>query len=269
MELNLKGIQPDTLVEMLKLSFASESWDTILQIADKLHQSINRIYTANQEDRAAGIQVRTYGLERSVVYYFGYSMCLKGIAHQRKGEFSESRACIQKYADLSGLEGLDEESWKDIELYRRLSVVNAYVIDIIEGKVEVLEKYVSFLRDNPNELLPGLLHILQSSMNHHYSADWILAEFEELVSTRSETYTTQRNIRYYIKYIHLLSKYYAVQGDHLTAVNVLLQGLVFSVKVRDDIGFRQSTALFESMRDHTTAEQQELYKSLMIEVLEG
>lgn len=105
LKLDLVGINADSLVQMLKASFTLENWDGILQVADQLYNEINKYYEINQRERADGKEISTFGLNRSIVYYFGYSMSLMGIALEKMGRYDEARACITKYGELGWING--------------------------------------------------------------------------------------------------------------------------------------------------------------------
>lgn len=264
MILDLEGIQADSLIDMLKASFTLENWDSIIVIADKLYDNIENIYYMNQKEHK---KISTFFLKRSIVYYFGFSMCLKGIALQKKGNSIMSRKCIEKYADLSWIKDMDTEGLKEVEYYRKIAVANSYVIDLNEGKRDVLQDYVTFIRENEDELLPGLLHILESAIRYDYTIDSILDEFEEKIDNNVEYYEKYTNIRYLIDYIYLLGKYYSEKGNHENAIKYTLRTLSLSVRLKDDTGFRKSAALYEFLREYTTPVHQHAYKNIMINIL--
>lgn len=268
MELDLDGINADSLVRMLKASFTLDNWVGILQIADRLYSEINYIYSVNQREEADGQKVGRHGLKRSIVYYFGYSMCLKGIALEKLGLFEEARECISKYEDLGWISGIDNEGYAEVEYYREIALANRYFIELLEGNTSVLPDYLVFLRDNKEEILPGVLNILDSAVKHGYNVNHVLEEFREQIDAMDEYYITKRNIRYYIDYIYMTAKYYSLQGNLSDAVNTLLRSLELSVKLKDDTGFKKSVALFEKLRNQTTYDQLDKYHSLMDQILD-
>ncbi|WP_159067686.1 DNA-binding protein, partial [Paenibacillus ihuae] len=240
MELDLNGINVDSLVQMLKASFTLDNWDGILQIADRLYTEINTIHNSNQQELPHGQKVSSPQLKRSIVYYFGYSMCLKGIALEKLGRYNEARDCVRMYEDLSWIHGKDEEGCAEVEYYREIAKANQYIIELREGNISVLPDYLVYLRQNEEEVLPGVLYILDSAIKHGYKVDHVLDEFRDQIAVMSEYYETKRNIRYYIDYIYLTARYYSMKGNMLDAINTLLRSLETSVKLRDDTGFRKS-----------------------------
>ncbi|ASA21634.1 DNA-binding protein [Paenibacillus donghaensis] len=268
MELDLRGINVDSLIQMLKASFTLENWDGILLIADKLYTEIDSLYTANQRERADGRKVRSLNLQRPIVYYFGYSMCLKGIALQKIGRYEEARACIDKYSELGWINEIDAEGMAEVEYYREIAAANRYVIDLNKGNTAILPAYIRFLQDNEEEILPGLIHILESAIKFKYNVDEVLSDFQEKITSMREYYEKERNIRYYVDYIYLEAKYYSINGKQYDAINKLLTSLASSIKLRDDTGFRKSAVLFELLRDQSNSIQLNEYKQLMKQILD-
>lgn len=268
MELELKGINADSLVQMLKASFTLENWEGILLIADRLYGEVVDMYNANLRERAAGQRITSFNLQRSMVYYFGYSMCLKGIALQKLGRYREARESIDKYSELSWITGMDASGLAEVEYYREIATANRYVIDLNEGDITILPDYIAYLRNNEEELVPGLIHILEAAINFRHNIDEILAEFQEKVSAMEEYYENKRNVRYYIDYFYLKAKYYSINGKYYDAINIILQSLESSVKLRDNTGFRKAVALFEILRAESTPSQREEYKLRMQQILE-
>ncbi|WP_169834456.1 DNA-binding protein [Paenibacillus donghaensis] len=270
MELDLNGINVDSLVQMLKASFTLDNWDGILQIADRLYTEINTFYNVNQQEHARGQKVSRHGLKRSIVYYFGYSMCLKGIALEKLGRYNEARECVAMYEELGWINGMDEERWAEVEYYREIAKANRYIIELREGNISVLPDYLVFLRKNEEEVLPGVLYILDSAIKHGYNVDHVLEEFREQIDSMGEYYETKRNVRYYIDYIYQEARYYSIQGKMEYAIDTLLRSLESSVKLKDDTGFRKSAALFELLRNQNqaTSDQLDKYLSLMEQILD-
>lgn len=266
--LDLDGMNADSLVQMLKASFTLDNWEGMLQIADRLYNEIIHLYSLNGQEGPDCAGGGNYGLKRSIVYYFGYSMCLKGIALERLGRLEEARECIAKYEDLGWINGLDAEGRAEVEYYRETAQANRYIIELHEGNTAVLPDYLAFLRNDGEEVLPGVLYILDSAIRHGYNIDHVLDEFSEQIRAMGEYYETHRNIRYYIDYMYMTARYYSLQGRTPDAVHKLLQALETSVKLKDDTGFRKSVALFEKLRNQTTSDQLDKYLRLMNQILD-
>lgn len=79
---------------------------------------------------------------------------------------------------------------------------------------------------------------------------------------------TKENIRYYVDYIYLLAIYHYKQGNMSNAINISLEILILSGKIKDDSGFKKSAALYEILRDHASQSQQQVHKNIMKTILE-
>lgn len=89
MKLDLDGLNADFLTSMLKASFSLENWGAMIEIADRLITQIAFIYETSSDT------LREQNLKRSIPYYFGFSLCSKGIA--RKSSVSILRLeCVFK-----------------------------------------------------------------------------------------------------------------------------------------------------------------------------
>ncbi|GGH34868.1 DNA-binding protein [Paenibacillus segetis] len=269
MNLDLEDIHVDSLTDILKASFSLENWEGMLLVADRLYKAISDLYETKQLERANNNTFTSLNLKNSIVYYFGFSLCSKGIALQKQGRYSESRACIQQYSDLSWINGLDDEGWVEVEYYRNIAIANRYVIDLTEGKTYVLQDYVAFIRNNREELLPGLITILESAITFDYSIDSVVAEFGEIIDSMCEFYKTKAKIRYYVDYKYLLARYYHKQDRNEIAIHTILKSLQTSSNLKDDTGIIKSVALFEFLRNHANNTQHQVYKNIMKNILEG
>lgn len=157
------GIPPDSLVDMLKMSFVWESWTTIIEISDHLLQ----ITTDLCETSNLSVFSERAHLKRDIVYYVGYSLLMKGTALQKLLRYSEARQCISSYADLDWIPDLSTKGREEVERYRQFALANGYVIDLLEGERKVLSDYVNLVRHwNREETVAGLVTI----QNQHTEA---------------------------------------------------------------------------------------------------
>lgn len=260
--LELDGLNADSLTEMLKASFSLHNWTAMIEIADKLIGNVAVIHGTNP----LGLEATM--LRRSLVYYFGFSLCAKGIAYQKLRNYEGARECIIRYSDLNWVNLDDEESLSEIEFYKNIAIANTFVIELLEGNRDVLPEYVEFLRVNdPEELTAGLANILESALKFNYSVDWVLEELQSNVEKINE-HSPIVNVRYYIDYIHLLSIYLFKRGGFDYAINLTLENIVLSGKLRDIRGFKRAIAFFELVRTNANTAQQQEYHYIMKNILE-
>ncbi|WP_339314410.1 hypothetical protein [Paenibacillus sp. FSL M7-0896] len=261
--LELDGMDADSLIAMLKASFTLDNFTAMIDISDKLMGMIAVIHATAPK----GIEAQR--LKRSIVYYFGFSLCAKGIALQKLGDYKNARHCIEKYSDLSWVQLEDEESLVEIEYYKDTAKANTFVLDLLEGKEEVLPEYVKFLKMGAREeLTAGLLNILDSALRYSYPVDWALEELQSDVEKPDDT-SPAVDVRYYIEYIHLLSVYLYKRGKSAIAINLTLENIVLSGKLFDRTGFRKAIAFYELVRAEANISQLQEYHAIMRNILEG
>ncbi|WP_339319542.1 hypothetical protein [Paenibacillus sp. FSL R10-2734] len=141
------------------------------------------------------------------------------------------------------------------------------MLDLLEGKTEILEEYVEFISNSAEEeLLPGLITILESSLKYNYSVDWILSDLKNNVNDIEE-YVTNVDIRYYEEYIYLLVMYYYEQENMYEAINTILETLIFSIKIENDTNLKKSVALFELLREHAHQSQLQMFHNIMENII--
>lgn len=259
LKLDLEIRNVDYLTDMLKASFSWENWTAMIEIADKLFETTSFINVVSKYHHTQ----EKYTMKRCVAYYFGNSLCMKGIALKKTGQYAEARKCIVEYSDLSWVNCLDEENLGEVNYYRDIAKANSYVLDLLEGNTSVLEEYVDFIRNSGGkELIPGLITVLESAITYGYSIDSVLSEFEGCVKEVSEG-GSRVALRQYIDYIYLLAAYHYKQGRTSCALNVALHTLLLSGKAEDRPGFIKTAALYEQLRRYADHSQQQAYQNIM------
>ena len=158
----LKSLKPDIIVEMLEMAVAFENWNKVMERADMLYQCVQSIHEERQEYRSKGVPAPHINIERPLVYYYGFSHLMRGMAHQKMGQVDQARACIDQYAELGWLEDLDEVGMQVVQEFRHKAQVNRYALEIEAGQVQLLEEFVNFLLEHPEEWLAVLKVITEA-----------------------------------------------------------------------------------------------------------
>ncbi|MDN8591385.1 hypothetical protein Q0V21_21720 [Paenibacillus sp. 11B] len=156
----LKSLKPDIIVEMLDMAVAFENWKKVMERADMLYQCVQSIHEERQEYQSKGVHAPDIHIERPLVYYYGFSHLMRGMAHQKMGQVDQARACIDQYAELGWMEELDEAGMQVVQEFRHRAQVNRYALEINAGHAELLEEYVNFLLGHPDECIAGLRTIV-------------------------------------------------------------------------------------------------------------
>jgi hypothetical protein len=193
---------------------------------------------------------------------------MKGMAFQKQGKYEAARDCIEKYAELGWFNGLDQYGEAEVEYYRYVARANLYALDILSGHAEVLQEYIQFLRNNPEELLPGLLSIVEGASRYDYPLEAVLESFAEQIEG-FKYFEEPVNVSYYFRFCYQLALYYIKQQQFTVALGYILQSLMLSdtLGMEHEHEFRKCTAIFEIFRSQATATQQDQYITILKGVL--
>ncbi|WP_342420014.1 DNA-binding protein [Paenibacillus sp. FSL H8-0168] len=258
----------DTLVNMIKLSFSFADGANMIALCDRLYSHVNQKYQELQLYKARKKPIQPIHTKRPLVYYYGYSHLMKGMAFQKQGKYEAARDCIEKYSELGWFNGLDQYGEAEVEYYRYAARANLYALDILSGHAEVLQEYMQFLRNNPEELLPGLLSIVEGASRYDYPLEAVLESFAEQIEG-FKYFEEPVNVSYYFRFCYQLALYYIKQQQFTVALGYILQSLMLSdtLGMEHEHEFRKCTAIFEIFRSQATATQQDQYITILKGVL--
>ena len=172
----LKAFNPDILVEILETEHYYEQWGKLLYTADILHIYAQRIYEERLYYKAIGMKMPLIKMKHPLVYYFGFSQQMRGVAYQHLGDYEQARESIYRYVELGWLEDLGTDGQEIARDFRLLAKMNLYAVDILSGKIEHLDDYAHFLQTYPNGLLDGLVAIMQTALCYGLNVDKQLSQ---------------------------------------------------------------------------------------------
>lgn len=96
------------------------------------------------------------------------------------------------------------------------------VLNLLEGKTEVLDEYVSFILQSKEELITGLLTLLEANRLSGLPIKEYESLFEENIQIIDWKNISDTDDSYYLKFCYELAMYYGRSGRNTQAVRVLL-----------------------------------------------
>lgn len=259
-----ENMQLDGLLMLTQLCFALRRWLEMEEYADELRALANAVYREElrmAEDRR-GEKLCT---ERPLVVYYGHGYLLKAISLSKQGQYEAAKKYTAGYADLSWFEMLDELGHQAVEQFRLFATGNSFTLEMLEGNVNVVPAYTAFLADNPGEILPGLIIIMESANRYGFSVDTVLTRFSREM-LRFEKFEDPINIDRLYRLYYQVAMYLINNEQFITGVDYIIQSLELSIKMNNGIDFIKCVTLFETNRDYANMNQQEKYRRLIKEV---
>jgi hypothetical protein len=251
----------DKCVELLHLRFSQHAWEEISTISDN---SVEKMYNEAQEASLKNFPY-LFKAARPLVFYYGFGYLAKGTALQKLGLYDQAREYILKYSELGWFAGLDKNGLEEVERFKFFAKANLYTNDLLSGELSVLPEYVQFLEDNPEELLPGLVTIMETASLHSVNVDELLERFSEKIEDFGNL-EDATNRTHYFRFLYHRAIYYAKHQRYQDSVQLILLFLT-SYNMINDADFRKFVVLFEVYRKYASNEQTEQYQNLCKELL--
>ncbi|MBP2245117.1 hypothetical protein [Paenibacillus xylanexedens] len=214
------GYGLDSTVTLLRMAYSLNNWSEMIRLGEMLYEESIRIYNLNM--LVGDTHIVEIHTDRVPIYYIGYALLMQGIAHQKLLEFGKARECIESYGDFKWLRIKDEKSIDEVKYYAEISKVNLMVLDLLEGKTEVLDEYLSFILQNKDEFISGLLTLLEANRLSGLPIKKLESIFEENIKVIDWKNISDIDASYYLKFSYELAMYYGRIGRNAQAISVLL-----------------------------------------------
>ncbi|WP_025691398.1 hypothetical protein [Paenibacillus zanthoxyli] len=256
----------DKAFELFRSSYKQCNWEDADRIANHMHALADSLYKTQlkQANVFPGLQLP---LKRPLVFYIGYSFLAKSVVNQKQGHYDAAREYIDKYANLDGFVGQDQEGQQEVQRFKVFARANSYAIDLLSGKLEVLDEYNDFINNNEEEILPGLITMLEAANLNKWNIEPLLDTYIPHELDTFFSYEDTGNRVYYIKLLHQLSIYHLNQQRFSDAINYMLDYLSSATKMNVSREIITSIAMYETVRAYATLEQQSMYEKILKGVL--
>lgn len=260
--IEIKLLDLDAMVKLIKGAFSLELWYNLVELSDallfKVNQRLRGMTVTDSEELITPPQ-------RPLVYYYGYSLLMKGSALKNLGKYHEAKHCIENYSDLSWFEDLNDEGLEVVDYFRYVSYPNRLEIELTLGNFNVMSEFITFLRENPDEILYGVIAILKAANKHHINVDQELSIFADQINE-----LTHRRIDVNEVFDTLVCAYYAEQTQYCLnkqsyqeAIHYCFLLASLSLKYEKIKAFRKAVIWIEQLRSFTTSSQIDTYISIL------
>ncbi|WP_046213476.1 helix-turn-helix domain-containing protein [Paenibacillus wulumuqiensis] len=268
------GFRLDGLLKLANIYYNQHMWEKAEYFADELHELStsaydHRIHMINGIDEERGLQT-----ERHLVVYYGQGYVMKGNSLFLQERYDEALEYIYKYENLNWFEGLGEEGRREVNKLSGFARANFLALHLLTGNNNRLSEYLDFLRNDINEVLPGLIFIVEAANKYNFIIDDIINEFldtvtkmEEELQTKSGYYQSDVSMERYISLYKKLAIYFFKNRSYNKAIDNVIKCMNLSVRFKSKDGLIPSISLFEMYREHAASNQLEQYIQIMREVL--
>ncbi|MGM1023214.1 MAG: transcriptional regulator [Bacillota bacterium] len=257
--------QLDAIKDLANIYRSLHEWNRVYQLAETLRHKAQILYRAKRTDTS------TAKLSRPLFVYLAYSYLLQAVVYDECKDYQKALEYTHAYADLSWVKETDEETQRWLGIFQEWAQANLYANRLLNGEVEVLPDYVSYIASKKDELLFALLNILIAANRYNITVDDILVRFsidiEELMQQKPvETYITQTISDHLVKFLHELATYYMRKSMYSEGFTYLLACLERAFLIRTKSGMLMCIGLFEQYRYHSSTDNQTAYHQLLSEV---
>jgi transcriptional regulator with XRE-family HTH domain len=255
----------DGLLKLANVCFTLQKWKDVEKYADELRALANGIYREEVSKRRNGRRSEPMELMRPLVVYYGHGYLLKAVSLTKQEQYEDAKRYTAGYADLSWFELLDEEGRQEVYNFRKFSEANSYTLELLLGNDKVLPSYTEFLGENPGEILPGLITILESANRYGYSVDGVLSRFSREM-LRFERFQDPINVDRRFRLNYQLAIYLIDREQYDRGIDYALLCMGMSITMNHGKGFIQCVTLFEVNRTYASPKQLSEYHELIKEV---
>lgn len=196
---------------------------------------------------------------------------MKGSALQKLKQYDKAKDCIKKYENLDWLDDNCADNKKVIADFKFFAYANTLTLNILMGNINKLPEYTAFLLDHPDEILSGLMTLLEAALDHSIVVDKEIKLLMPYVKNFN-AYNNHMHCTDYLSFYFLLSIYrikYEHYQDSINHILHILDILSTSDKIGYDRCFKKAVATFEAFRSHATQDQLEEYQAIQKTISEG
>ncbi|MGF9700181.1 hypothetical protein [Paenibacillus sp. MABNR03] len=258
-------IQLDAIKDLANIYLTIHLWDKVYYLADELERKVDFQLSLQSRRRKSRQRIAFYPL----FTYKAYANLLKAGVCEARQEYEKALEYTDIYERVIEIPNPTEEEQELIERFQSWAKGNRYLYQMLLGNHKVLESYLDYLNDHPQEILTAFVTIVQAANQHALDIDFALERFDPYIKQFNTeeyvkgTYTDQVINHRYIRFYYELAKYRLSQQKYKQGMENLLISLKLSSASDDDLMSIRSIDLYGKFRNHASDSQEKQYSLLM------
>ncbi|RYM05763.1 XRE family transcriptional regulator [Sporolactobacillus sp. THM7-7] len=256
----------EALLQLANVNYTLQRWDKMKYFADELRSLAKIVYRERQRGQKGKRKARGPKTERDLVVYYGQGYLLKGAALEYEEKYEEAKEYIANYADLSWFEGLDENGKAEVERFAMFARMNLNDINLLSGNFGTLEEYVQLIKQQSEEIMPGLVTILKAANRYRIIIDDVLKQFTDQITNNQWNqgyYSKDTFKKRYIEFQYQLAVYFFGNSRCKEGMKRLLDCLKLCVQEDNKEKLLNCISLFTKFKTYATEEQYAEYETIV------
>ncbi|APO48553.1 hypothetical protein BS614_30785 (plasmid) [Paenibacillus xylanexedens] len=259
--------QLDALKRLIDVLVTVHKWKRV----DELAEEMLRISQIQYELQHAGESEKKP--EKPIYFYILYGWLVRSAVCEEYKDYAGALRYVSLYAKADWIREDDEEARFLINQFVEWGKANTYLYQLWSGGADALHNYANFVADHPEEIFVALSNIVQAANQFGFDIDDILERFKaytpfQAIEGRYGQYNKSILGEKYAQFLSDLGVYKFKKDPKNpgNAINLILEGLDFSVKINSVRNMITCMTLFEQYRDYADQEEKMKFKKLASEV---
>lgn len=264
--------QLDALRDLANIYRSLHRWDKVSKVAVELgYKAEIQLRLHHQTERRRREPKKKPS--RPLFSYWALSNLFQASVCDANGDYEQALTFNYAYADLSWVKEKDDETLHWVNQFKEWGRANIYVSKLMIGDDSGLADYVTYIKQNKNETLTGLLNILKAANIFNMDVAEILEQFKLEINSyiyqkdqqAIGVYSKQVNAERVVRLLYEMAYYYLKREYYSSGFNYLLDFMSKSVILNKEALILKCVKLFERFREFASSELQEKYQNLLNE----
>ena len=212
--------QLDALRDLANIYRSLRRWDKVEVVARTMGEKASIIYNLPRNPELKRREHPKRAI-RPLFFYIAYANLLLSNAYDEKEDYGNAMYFIGLYGDMSWVKETDEETLHWRSLFLEWAEANSYVCRLAMGDESVVPSYIKYIQTKDQELLPGLINIVQNANKNGFDISVYLDDLDgtlqQMISPSPNhdmgVYTQQMSNSRFSHLFYELAVYYITRGD--------------------------------------------------------
>ncbi|UQZ37609.1 transcriptional regulator [Paenibacillus sp. PK3_47] len=255
--------QLDALHALAKVYASLHRWSKVEMLAEEMGRKASIQYQNRNQARRKPLKEP----QEPLFFYILYADLLRAAVCHVQGDYGQAIRYAARYSETDWIREDSETAQQMKQQFREWAAANTYLHRLMAGQAEVLPEFAEYIAGRADEILPGLILILQAANRYNFNADEIISRFQNAPDVEEQAKDGILNLyvaggRHNLLLCELAA-YYLNSGRPDQGIAYTLRALESSVEAGSGSSILRCVGWFEEFRHLAGAAEQETYKNLL------